>query len=539
MSKTLAESAAEILRASMGAPKDPMPSMGANAEDLGGSSNENPAGDAVGTKAAAKVKVAPKPGQSGAPAEPIKKGAPPAEQVVDEKGLVREEDEVELTEEELDAYLETLSEEELEALANQIDEDDEEFEQIDETYPPIPMHNVKDMNGKIVGTHSADRGFLPSPRGVDFGLKPHPTTIPNNHRIDKSTNLRAPPKMQEDLEQIDEISPELLGRAIQAAGARAKLVPGAHGIGHRQQVARLTDAQTLRTRRGVAKTALKTYSPVGQRKMRTNQDEFNKEYTGPGFTGESALSVDKMGSMKEDVDALFNGESLSEEFRDKATTIFEAAVKSRVEVVLEQVIAKNEEYLSEATNGIEAELTEKVDEYLNYVVEQWMQENALAVNSGLRAELAEDFINGLKNLFNEHYIDIPEDKVNVVDELADKVLGLESALEEACSNAEALIAELNEANKNNSINDFCEGLTQVQREKMRSLAEGVEFTSEGDFVKKLAMIRESYFPTKSNVKIAEKKVLSETSEESSEVETGTVMDHYVKAISKTVSKTGE
>jgi hypothetical protein len=407
MSKTLAESAAEILRASMGAPKDPMPSMGANAEDLGGSSNENPAGDAVGTKAAAKVKVAPKPGQSGAPAEPIKKGAPPAEQVIDEKGLVREEDEVELTEEELDAYLETLSEEELEALANQIDEDDEEVEQIDE---------------------------------MGIGAKPTAgkgkTAIPMNIKVKELVN-------------------------------------------------------------------------------------------------------DKMGSMKEDVDALFNGESLSEEFRDKATTIFEAAVKSRVEVVLEQVIAKNEEYLSEATNGIEAELTEKVDEYLNYVVEQWMQENALAVNSGLRAELAEDFINGLKNLFNEHYIDIPEDKVNVVDELADKVLGLESALEEACSNAEALIAELNGANKNNSINDFCEGLTQVQKEKMRSLAEGVEFTSEGDFVKKLAMIRESYFPTKSNVKIAEKKILSETSEESSEVETGTVMDYYVKAISKTVPKTGE
>ncbi len=428
MSKTLAESAAEILRASMGAPKDLMPSMGANAEDLGGSSNENPAGDAVGTKAAAKVKVAPKPGQSGAPAEPIKKGAPPAEQVVDEKGLVREEDEVELTEEELDAYLETLSEEELEALANQIDEDDEEVEQIDEMGAP----------------------------------------------------KRAPKPPQKHFETKKQWD------SVFTSPSDPKLI-------------------------------------AGQRRA-----------------ADLAAAVKKnMGSMKEDVDALFNGESLSEEFRDKATTIFEAAVRSRVETVLEEVVADNEKYLEEATVGIEAELTEKVDEYLNYVVEQWMQENALAVNSGLRAELAEDFINGLKNLFNEHYIDIPEDKVNVVDELADKVLGLESALEEACSNAEALIAELNEANKNNSINDFCEGLTQVQKEKMRSLAEGVEFTSEGDFVKKLAMIRESYFPTKSNVKIAEKKILSETSEESSEVETGTVMDYYVKAISKTVPKTGE
>jgi hypothetical protein len=428
MSKTLAESAAEILKASMGAPKDPMPAMAADVEDLGGSSNENPAGDAIGAVVAAKAKMAPKPGQTGAPAEPIKKGAPPAEQVIDEKGLVKEEDEVELTEEELDAYLDSLSEEELEVLANEFDNEDSET--IDEV-------------SRMVGA-----GRVP---GKDWVMP------------------KGGPKK----------SGGIAGHQTAATGKAPK--------------------------------------PMNVREMVSQN----------------------MGSMKEDVDALFNGESLSEEFREKATTIFEAAVKSRVETVLEQVIAKNQEYLEEATVAISDDLTEKVDEYLNYVVDQWMEENKLAVNSGLRAELSEDFIDGLKNLFTEHYIEIPENKVDVVDELADKVLGLESALEEASNNMEALISELNEAKKNNSINNFCEGLTQVQKEKMRSLAEGVEFTTEGDFVKKLALIRESYFPTKSNVKIEEKKILSETSEENSEVETGSVMDYYVKAISKTVPKTGE
>ena len=241
------------------------------------------------------------------------------------------------------------------------------------------------------------------------------------------------------------------------------------------------------------------------------------------------------GSMKEDVDALFNGESLSEEFRTKATTIFEAAVQSRVEKIVEDVISDNDKILEEAFEEIKLELSEKVDEYLNYVVEQWVEDNKVAIETGLRAELTEDFINGLKNLFNEHYIEIPEEKVDVAEELAVKVVELEEAVAAAAAERVSLAEELNAAKKNEVIRKICEGLTEVQISKMKSLAEGVEFTTEGEFNNKLAVIRENYFPAnkvKSEVKVAE-----ETSEPQPEVaEVPSYMQHYVNAITKTLPK---
>jgi len=241
------------------------------------------------------------------------------------------------------------------------------------------------------------------------------------------------------------------------------------------------------------------------------------------------------GSMKEDVDALFNGESLSEDFRTKATTIFEAAVQSRVEKIVEDVISDNDEVLSEAYEQIKSELSEQVDEYLNYVVEQWMTENAVAIETGLRAELVDDFISGLKNLFAEHYIEIPEEKVDVAEELAVRVTELEEAAEARNVEVASLTEQLNVAKRHEAIRKVCEGLTEVQIEKMKSLAEGVEFTSEGEFNNKLAVLRENYFPAKTNL-TSEVKVAEETSEPQPEVDTNSVMSRYVSAISKSLPK---
>lgn len=240
------------------------------------------------------------------------------------------------------------------------------------------------------------------------------------------------------------------------------------------------------------------------------------------------------GSMKEDVDALFNGESLSEEFRTKATTIFEAAVQSRVEKIVEDVMADNDQVIAEAYESIKSELSEQVDEYLNYVVEQWMEQNSVAIETGLRAELVDDFISGLKNLFAEHYIDIPEEKADVVEELAVRVADLEEQAAAVAAEKAALVEELNVAKRNEAIRKICEGLTEVQIGKMKSLAEGVEFTTEGDFNNKLAVIRENYFPA--NKVTSEVKVAEETSEPQPEVDTPSYMNHYVKAISKTLPK---
>jgi len=240
------------------------------------------------------------------------------------------------------------------------------------------------------------------------------------------------------------------------------------------------------------------------------------------------------GSMAEDVNALFNGESLSEEFRVKATTIFEAAVQSRVEKIVEDVISDNESILEESVEEIKAELALQVDEYLNVVVEQWMQDNAVAIESGLRSELTEDFISGLKNLFAEHYIDLPDEKLEVAESLAERVVELEEATEARNEQFVVLSKELNEAKKNEAIRKICEGLTEVQVSKMKSLAEGVEFTTEGDFNNKLAVIRENYFPTKKIV--SEVKVSEETSTEQPEVVATGYMSNYVKAISKSLPK---
>lgn len=243
------------------------------------------------------------------------------------------------------------------------------------------------------------------------------------------------------------------------------------------------------------------------------------------------------GSMKEDVDALFNGESLSEDFRVKATLIFESAVTSRVEAIVEEVLAENDELLSAAVDEIKAELSEEVDQYLNYVVEQWIEENKVAIETGLKAELVEDFINGLKNLFAEHYIEIPEEKVDVAEELAARVAALEEEAAAREAQLSAVNEELNKGKKDKAIIRACEGLTKVQAEKLKSLAESVEFTAEGDFDNKLATIRENYFPTKTNV-ISEIKVAEDASEGQpvEEVDRTAVMDYYVKAISKQLPK---
>jgi hypothetical protein len=242
------------------------------------------------------------------------------------------------------------------------------------------------------------------------------------------------------------------------------------------------------------------------------------------------------GSMAEDVNALFNGESLSEDFRVKATTIFEAAVQSRVERIVEDIVDDNDAILAEAVEEIKTDLATQVDEYLNYVVEQWMEDNAVAIESGLRAELTEDFINGLKNLFTEHYIDIPEEKLEVAEELAAKVVEMEESVAAYEAAVVNLSEELDAAKKHEAIRKICEGLTEVQVGKMKSLAEGVEFTTEGEFNNKLAVIRENYFPAnrvKSEVTAAQETTVSE---ETPEVVTTGVMSHYVKAISKSLPK---
>jgi hypothetical protein len=238
--------------------------------------------------------------------------------------------------------------------------------------------------------------------------------------------------------------------------------------------------------------------------------------------------------MKEDVASLFaDDKNISEDFKVKAATIFEARVFDRVAQIQEQMEAEYAGMLSEAVEEIKAELTEKVDDYLNYVVEQWMEENEIAIESGLRSEITEDFIAGLRNLFAENYINVPEDKVELVDELASKVEELEVKLNEEIEANIQYKKQLTEAIKVQLVNEVCEGLTATQVEKIKSLAESVEFSTEEEYVEKLETIRENYFPSglkKANASQLHEEVTDDGSDKKVSA------DPYVASVVQAISK---
>lgn len=237
-----------------------------------------------------------------------------------------------------------------------------------------------------------------------------------------------------------------------------------------------------------------------------------------------------------DVDALFSGEGLTEEFKTQAKAIFEAAVLAKVE---EQKTALEEEMaqkLEEQTQAFAENLVTKVDEYLEYVVAEWMEENKVAIESGLKAQIAEDFMVGLKNLFTENYIDIPEDKVEVVESMAEKVSTLESEVDKLVSEQKALAEELNGYKKEMIIAELAEGLSEVQAAKLKSLAENIEFVSEEDYTQKVSLTKKKYFEVKDAEETAAPQSTSLDSEESLDESFTPVMSRYVQSISRIVKK---
>lgn len=240
--------------------------------------------------------------------------------------------------------------------------------------------------------------------------------------------------------------------------------------------------------------------------------------------------------MSEHVNALLEGEDLSEEFQAKATTIFEAAVKAKLEeevALLEQAYA---ETLEERVEEIMEEIASNVDDYLNYVVEQWIAENEVAVESALRSELTEDFISGLKSLFAEHYIDIPEEEVQVVEELSSTVEELEAKLNEEIQRNVELTSMLAESRKVELAATVCEGLTDTQTQKLLALVENVEYTDDASFIEKISTLKENYFPTAVKTDKVLDLVESADPQTISEESLNGPMAKYVKALGKSLPK---
>jgi len=238
-----------------------------------------------------------------------------------------------------------------------------------------------------------------------------------------------------------------------------------------------------------------------------------------------------------DINAMFaDDKTISEEFKQKAATIFEARVLDRVQQIEEETEARYASMLEEAVDSIKTDLTEKVNDYLSYVVEQWIEENQIAIESGLRSELTEEFVAGLRNLFAEHYIDVPEDKVDLVEELASKVDELESQLNEEIQRGIDTKKQLIESRKLEITREVTEGLTATQVEKIKSLAESIEFSTEEEYKEKLETIRENYFPT-GIVKKAKEEQLHEQVVDGSEKQV--VTDPFVAAAMQAISKTAK
>jgi len=268
------------------------------------------------------------------------------------------------------------------------------------------------------------------------------------------------------------------------------------------------------------------------------EDEVIAEMHGDEAEDKAMMKKMKMKEkMKEDVDALFADDStISEEFKSKVSTIFEARVEDRVAQIEEEIETHYAGMLEEAVESIKEDLTTKVDDYLSYIVEQWMEENQIAIETGLRAEITEDFIAGLRNLFAEHYIDVPAEKVDLVEELAGKVEELESKLNEEIERGVSYAKALVESRKNEIIHEVTEGLIVTQVEKIKSLAESVEFSTADEYKEKLETIRENYFPS-GVIKASEKQLQEEVTDGSEKA--AVPADPLVAAVAKAITKTNK
>ena len=241
-------------------------------------------------------------------------------------------------------------------------------------------------------------------------------------------------------------------------------------------------------------------------------------------------------SVEDDINALVEGEELSEDFKAKAATIFEAAINSKVKGIEEQLVASYEEKLVEEVASIKEELKDRVDSYLEYVADEWIAENQLAVESGLKEEMTESFISGMKSLFEEHYVTIPEEKYDVIESMVDKLDEMEGKLNEQIEKNVALNKRLAESVSDVVFAEVTEGLAQTQKDKLAGLVDNVEFESETAYREKLETLKESYFPTK----VAQRNTTENLTEETGSTDyTSSVspsMEAYLKTLTRVSKK---
>ena len=276
----------------------------------------------------------------------------------------------------------------------------------------------------------------------------------------------------------------------------------------------------------VAENEQTTEDVVSEEETTTDEVVTEEETTEDEVVAEDKIDVE------EDLNALIAGEELSEEFQEKARTIFEAAIRTKVTEMTESIKAQYEETLVEEVKTIKEELQDRLDSYLEYVADEWVSENELAIEHGLKTEMTESFLTGMKSLFEDHYVTIPEDKYDVLNSMVDKLDEMEDKLNEQIDKNVALTKRLSESTADVILADVAEGLALSQKDKLTSLAESVEFDSEKSYREKLVTLRESYFPSNASAPKDKSENLSEgTASEPQKQVTGR-MEAYMQSLGR-------
>jgi hypothetical protein len=340
---------------------------------------------------------------------------------------------------------------------------------------------------------------------------------------------------QEEFDNLDEASREII-----EATAADTLKPGAGSGGGDSKAQMLATFAALAAQLGkedLSDLYNRTVASIGKEAENIPNDAAAK----------NAATIAMKGAVKEDIDDMFSADDLSEEFREKATTVFEAAVAVRatlkeaeLQEEFEQTVAALEEEfetkLQEETANIFEQLAEKLDQYLDYAIKEWKEENKLAIDNSLRAEIAEDFIQGLHGLFSEHYIRVPDEKIDLVAEMKAELEEVKAKLNETVDVKLELESIINEATRQAAIDEVSEGLSAIQADKLRTLAEGIEFTDAETYSKKLAILKENVSikkASKSSGFITEE-IDGDDGEEDKTAAVPAHMQQYMKQISKSV-----
>lgn len=316
---------------------------------------------------------------------------------------------------------------------------------------------------------------------------------------------------------------------------KAKPLPGSKSQGDKAPQTKMGMLNAMMKHYGEMK---KSDLSAAYHKMKEMYEDLDASEEAEEISETPHISADDI-DLTDDVAALFGDEELSEEFKEKATTIFEAVVVSKINEAMGDMIENVQTAKSLEDDELKEEMIEKIDSYLDYVVEQWMDNNRLAVENGIRTEIAEEFMGGLKSLFEASYIDMPEEKADILGELSDKVDSLEEELNKELQKNIELSQSVEELHRGSIVANISEDLTVSQVEKLKSLAEGVDFISEEDFKEKLEMIKDTYFDSSIDEEAQNETIFDEDEpleEEASAPKVTGEMAQYMSAISRTVKK---